>query len=249
MAETRSSPLPAAPKAWDLATDSLRLPVSIIVPTLQEESTIEGLLDHLSTLGAGEILLVDGGSTDRTVELARKFAGVRILQTRPGRALQMNAGAKASTGAVLLFLHADVRLHNRALHAVRSSLADGRTIGGNFDIRYEGADLAAACFTWINRQRRRLGIFYGDSGIFCLRSVFVELGGYQYWPILEDYEFGRRLWKTGKLALLREPIHVSGRRWRQSGLLWTVWTWIVIQGLYLLGFSPHKLARLYRHVR
>jgi hypothetical protein len=128
-------------------------------------------------------------------------------------------------------------------------MQDPKVIGGSFDIRYEGGDRTAAIFTRMNRWRRRCGIFYGDSGIFCRRSAFDALGGYRPWPILEDYEFARRICKAGQVALLDEPIFVSARRWRNSGLLPTLWSWFWVQGLYYAGVSPHRLARMYRHVR
>jgi cellulose synthase/poly-beta-1,6-N-acetylglucosamine synthase-like glycosyltransferase len=161
----------------------------------------------------------------------------------------MNGGARASSGDVLVFLHADVRLGRYGLAPVRDSLRDPDVVGGNFDIRYEGSDWATAIFTRINRWRRRLGVFYGDSGIFCRRKVFEALGGYSPWPILEDYDFARRLRKAGKLALLDEPIWVSDRRWRISGLVPTLWSWFWVQGLYLAGVAPERLAGLYRPVR
>ena len=101
----------------------------------------------------------------------------------------------------------------------------------------------------VNRARRRFGVFYGDSGIFCRRDVFEEFGGYKPYPILEDYEFARRMWKAGKLALLNEPIYVSDRRWRNSSLLRTLWSWFWVQALYLCGVSPERLARMYRNIR
>lgn len=205
---------------------------------------------HVSTARADEIIVVDGNSTDGTKTIAAKFPGIRFLQTdRPCRAVQMNAGGEASSGEVLLFLHCDVRLGPDALNAVRHAMRNPKVLGGSFDIRYEGDDLAAACFSSINRQRRRYGIVYGDSGIFCRRSIFQAFGGYRPWPILEDYEFGRRLWKAGKLAFLPEPIQVSNRRWRKRGLMATLCSWLLIQGLYTLGMSPHRLARLYQVVR
>lgn len=222
--------------------------LSIVIPTYNEETTIGPLLAQLIQSGAEEIVVADGNSADGTAELVRG-AGVSLIRMPACRALQMNAGARASRGDALLFLHADVRLGAGTLVAVRRALDDPSVAGGNLDVVYEGGDLAVACFTHINRLRRRWGVFYGDSGIFCRRAVFEELGGFRPWPILEDYEFARRLWKFGKLALLDTPIYVSARRWKRGGLLATLWAWFLIQGLYTLGVSPRRLARLYQSVR
>jgi len=221
--------------------------ISIIIPVYNEEKAIGGLLETLRTYGADEILVSDGGSVDRTVEIASPHA--RIIHTKTGRAMQMNAAAQCASGDVLLFLHADARLGSTALGVVRQVMADSAFVGGNFDIRYEGDDWTAAAFTQINRWRRRCGIFYGDSGIFCRRSVYSSLDGFVCWPILEDYEFARRLRRAGRLAYLNEPIWVSDRRWRNSGLVPTMASWFFIQALYYAGVPPRHLARLYRHIR
>jgi rSAM/selenodomain-associated transferase 2 len=221
--------------------------VSIVIPTYQEAAIIEGLLSHLEELGAEETIVADGGSTDGTAALAN--ARAKVVTGPACRAIQMNLGAQAARGDILLFLHADVRLGTGALEAMRSAMRDVATLGGNFDVRYDGGGMAARVFSVINRQRRRFGVFYGDSGIFCRRTVFQALGGFQAWPVLEDYDLARRLCRAGKLALLREPIYVSDRRWRTAGLLPTLWAWFWIQGLYLAGVSPHRLARMYRPVR
>jgi rSAM/selenodomain-associated transferase 2 len=221
--------------------------ISIVVPVYNEEAAIGGLLDNLGAQRFGEVIVVDGGSTDRTAELASQR--VRVIRSEIGRAAQMNAGAAAASGETLLFLHADVRLEEGSLDQIRRAMEDAATVGGNFDIRYGGNDWAAGAFTRINRWRRKCGIFYGDSGIFCRRLVFEKLGGYRLWPILEDYDFARRLSKAGRLALLEFPIWVSDRRWRKSGLVPTLWSWLLIQGLYYLGVPPRLLVRLYRHVR
>ncbi len=221
--------------------------ISIIVPVYNEEVAIVRLLDSLDAQSVAEVIVVDGGSTDRTVEIALQRA--HLVRSGLGRAAQMNAGAAAASGKILLFLHADVLLGRGALDQLRLALEDAAAVGGNFDIRYEGKDWAAGAFTRSNRWRRRWGIFYGDSGIFCRRPVFEKLGGYRLWPIMEDYDFARRLSKAGKLAFLDCPIWVSDRRWRSSGLFRTMWSWFLIQGLYSLGVPPHYLARLYRHVR
>jgi rSAM/selenodomain-associated transferase 2 len=221
--------------------------LSIVIPAHNEEATIEELLRQLTECGAEEIIVVDGTSTDRTPEVARGYA--KVLRSARCRAVQMNAGVRAASGELLLFLHADVRLSAGALEAIQGAMQDRTLVGGNLDIRYEGSDLIAAVFTKITRWRRRWGIFYGDSGIFCRRSIFEALGGFRPWPILEDYDMARRLWKAGRLALLDEPIWVSPRRWKNGGLFATLWTWFWIQGLYLAGVSPFRLARFYRHVR
>jgi len=227
--------------------DSGSAAISVVIPTYNEETVIGGLLENLAALAPDEVVVADGSSTDRTVEIAARYA--QVLRLPACRATQMNEGAQASSGDVLLFLHADVRLGPGALAAVRECMRDADIIGGNFDIRYEGEDWVARTFTRINRCRRRFRIFYGDSGIFCRREIFDALGGYRPWPILEDYDFARRLRRAGKLALLAEPIWVSNRRWRQCGLFPTLWSWFWIQGLYLAGVSPQRLVALYRNVR
>ncbi|MGH9397403.1 MAG: TIGR04283 family arsenosugar biosynthesis glycosyltransferase [Terriglobia bacterium] len=221
--------------------------ISIIVPTYNEEEAIGALLENLWQLKPEEIIVADGNSIDHTAEIAAQTA--RVVTSARGRGIQMNAGARESSGDVLLFLHADVRLGPGSLGMIRERMRTPSIVGGNFDVRYQGGDWVADIFTRVNRWRRRVGILYGDSGIFCRRSVFEGLGGYRPWPVLEDYDFVRRLRKAGKLVLLNEPVWVSDRRWRNLGLFRTVWSWFWIQTLYFAGVRPERLAMLYRDTR
>ena len=223
------------------------LRVSVIVPVLNEESTIEGLLTQSWMTSADEVIVVDGGSTDGTASLARKHA--TTLSSAAGRGPQMNAGAAKATGDILLFLHADVRLDASSVEAVRGAFAHSGIVGGCLDVIFDGGDWVARLFTVGYHYRRPLRIIYGDSGIFCRRDVFVELGGYKNIAIMEDYEFARRLWRRGEMALLNAPIFVSDRRWRNAGLFRTWMVWTLIQTLFSLGYPAEKLGRFYKAIR
>lgn len=221
--------------------------ISIVIPTWNEESVLESLLADLNGEEGAEIIVADGGSTDRTREIARRYA--QVVETERNRGRQLNAGAAAAQGDTLLFLHADVRFPRGGLAALRRALADPDVMGGTFSLQYTGDSLASRVFTRVNAWRRAYGIFYGDMGIFVRREVFWRLGGFRPLPVLDDYEFARRLVRAGKTVSLPERLEVSARRWQHGRLVPTMFSWVVIQGLYWLGVSPERLARLYPPVR
>lgn len=227
--------------------------ISVIIPTYNEESTIEGLLRQLRAQGSGcEILVADGASTDRTVALAERTA--RVLVSEPNRGLQLNRAAHQARGDVLLFLHADVHLPVGALAALEQAMADPTVAGGSFSLEFVGDGLPARVFTLIDRWRRPFGIFYGDAGLFVRRLVFERLGGFQEWPVLEDYEFVRRLLKAGRTICLPQRLAASSRRWKAGadgrGRLWrTMAAWFFIQVFFFLRVPPRWLARWYPPVR
>ena len=244
--------------------------ISIIIPTYNEQSQIESMVRSLPAFdGSFEILIADGQSTDRTPQIVAKLQEefpqhLRLVSCERGRAAQLNRGAAEARGETLLFLHADVRLPQAALRNLQTGLARDGVVGGNFDIEFgdiefgnlevDGPKLDHTgfwdkIFSLINRRRRWFGIYYGDSGIFVRREVFDSLHGYRPMPILEDYDFARRLEKAGRTLFLQPPLRVSSRRWRVQGVAATLWSWVVIQGLYLLGVSPERLAGMYKPVR
>jgi rSAM/selenodomain-associated transferase 2 len=222
--------------------------LSIVIPALEEQGTLLAALDALAPLRAGghEVIVVDGGSRDRTLEIARAGADLAFVAPR-GRAAQMNAGAARARGDVLLFLHADSRLPERAA----SAIADAFTRGahwGRFDVTIAGRPrvlkLVAAA---MNARSRVTGIATGDQGIFVERNLFVRVGGYAPIPLMEDVALSRTLKRAaGRPACLAARIVTSGRRWETNGPWRTIFTMWRLRLAYALGVDPATLARQYR---
>jgi rSAM/selenodomain-associated transferase 2 len=223
--------------------------ISIIIPTLNEEATIVRTLTLLQALdGNKDIVVVDGGSEDGTVEQART-CGVPVIEAGRGRGTQMHAGAIASRGDVLWFVHADTVPNVNALSEMERALADPRTAGGNFSVVFSGASRAARQLTAIYPSLRWLGLSYGDAGIFVRRSVYHRAGGFRSYALFEDLDLIRRIKREGRFVHLECAITTSSRRFeeRNFALIWI--HWIALQLLYWIGVSPNRLAQWYRHVR
>ncbi len=229
--------------------------VSVVIPTYNEATSIAAVLDHLKRVrGDFEVLVADGSSTDRTAEMVRELAGayphpLRLVESVRNRALQLNQAVQQANGDPFLFLHADILVPAETVEAVERCLCDRAVIGGNFQIVFEGDTFVESLFTWCYRVRRPFGIYYGDSGIFVRREVFERLGGFKPIPIMDDYEFVRRMERAGRTACLDPPMLVSDRRWRVKGLYSTLFSWVWIQTLYSLGVPAEYLARWYGPVR
>jgi rSAM/selenodomain-associated transferase 2 len=224
--------------------------LSVIVPMLDEESAIA---DTLSALRSGapdaEIVVVDGGSADRSVELARPLCDVLVTSAR-GRAIQMNAGATRATGDVFAFVHADTLVPATFASDIDAALADSRVAGGRFDLRLDDPHpLCRLIGILINLRSRLSRTATGDQAIFVRRNVFQQLGGFPLIPICEDLAFARRMKRSGRVACLRSQVVTSARRWRRRGILRTVLTMWTIRALYLAGVTPARLARIYADVR
>lgn len=222
--------------------------LSIIVPMLNEVAVLPGLLDHLLPLvrTGAEVILVDGGSEDGSVELARS-AGFTVVRAARGRARQMNAGAAKATGDAFLFLHADTRLPAGASQLVEQALAKGATVWGRFDAYIEGPSRWFPVIAWFMNLRSRLsGIATGDQAIFVTREVFTRVGGYPDQPLMEDIELSMRLKRLSRPACLRARVTTSGRRWQSKGVWRTVVLMWSLRFRYFLGTSPEVLARAYQ---
>jgi rSAM/selenodomain-associated transferase 2 len=223
--------------------------VTIIVPTLNEEAYIIATLTALKQLsGEKEILVVDGGSTDGTIRLARS-QHVTVIEAPQGRGPQMHAGALQAAGDVLWFVHADSIPPPGALNEIDRALEDESVVGGNFDLLFDGQSLAARQLTAIYPVLRLLGLCYGDSGIFMRKRVYEQIGGFRPLALFEDLDLLRRLRRAGRFVHLSCSIVTSSRRFEQRNfaLMWMHWT--CLQLLYWCGISPNLLARWYRDVR
>ena len=222
--------------------------LSIIVPILNE---VEGLPDLLTNLlpyqrKGCEVLLVDGGSQDGSAILA-ECAGFTVLATQRGRAKQMNTGASAAHGDILLFLHADTRLPPCADDLVRQALADERRAWGRFDVRIEGKPWLLRVVAFCMNHRSRLtGIATGDQSIFVRRSFFETVEGFPDQPLMEDIALSCRLRRKTLPVCLTSPVTTSGRRWQERGVWRTIFLMWKLRLAYWLGAKPEALARAYR---
>jgi rSAM/selenodomain-associated transferase 2 len=221
--------------------------LSIIVPALNEATGIGAALAALQPLrGRGhDVIVVDGGSEDRTPELARALAD-RVIAAPRGRASQMNAGAAAARGDVVLFLHADSVLPDDADRAVLEGLAITQRLWGRFDVRIEGRHPLLPVIAWSMNFRSRLtGIATGDQAIFAWREAFLRAGGFPAIALMEDVALARALGRLSPPLCLAERVTTSGRRWESRGVLRTIALMWWLRLRYLLGASPDRLARLY----
>lgn len=222
--------------------------VSIIIPTWNEASCIAQTIRELRTQSPREIIVVDGGSTDATVELAKEAD--RVVISAPGRAMQMNVGAAQASGDFLLFLHADCRLEAGAIRCIEKTLARTAILAGCFAMRVEadgwGFRSIDACAT---ARVRCTGVVYGDQGLFLRRADFFRLGGFPRIRFMEDVFFSQRLARRGRVVVVNKKIYVSPRRWQKVGLIsQTLHNW-TLTTLALAGVSPDRLADNYPRVR
>ena len=220
--------------------------VSIVVPVLDEAQTIGPALARLQPLRARghEVIVVDGGSADATVALARPLSD-RILHAARGRASQMNAGAALAQGEVLLFLHADTWLPDGADRLILARLR-ARRAWGRFDVHIRGEHPLLPIIAWAMNLRSRLtGVCTGDQGLFVERRVFVRVGGYPQIELMEDIALSKRLRRIARPLALAARVSTSGRRWEKHGVLRTMLLMWWLRLRYFLGASPARLQRIY----
>src|SRR5262249_36200901 len=221
--------------------------LSIIMPVFNEGEGIAATLDALADLRAlgTEVIVVDGGSRDATIQRARLRAD-RVISAPRGRALQMNAGAAKAAGDVLLFLHADTRLPAHADYVVLKGLERSGRAWGRFDVSIDGrSPLLAVVGRLMNLRSRLTGIATGDQAIFAQRDAFQAVGGFPEIPLMEDVALRKRLKRVSRPLCLAERVVTSGRRWETHGVLSTMVLMWRLRFAYFLGADPKELARQY----
>jgi rSAM/selenodomain-associated transferase 2 len=223
--------------------------LSIIVPVLNESTTIDAALQWLAPLRArgSEVIVVDGGSDDGTPELARGLADRIVLSSR-GRATQMNAGAAVARGDVLLFLHADTHLPINADRLVLDGLTSSKKNWGRFDLRFDEGGVFHLIAFMMNTRSRLTGIATGDQAMFMTRAAFEGLGGFPAITLMEDVAFSSRLKRIGRPLCVASAVITSTRRWRKNGVLATIFLMWRLRLSYFLGADPELLARRYGYL-
>lgn len=219
--------------------------ISVVIPTRNEAPSLGRTLEAALRADGVEVIVADGGSRDDTREIASE-AGAAVLTVPGGRAAQMNAGAEAACGSLLLFLHADTLLPDGYADLVRLALEDPSAVAGAFRFRTDGFGIAIRLAERLaNFRSAALRFPYGDQALFLEKRVFREAGGFPAQPIMEDFELVRRLRRRGRIVNLAEPVLVSARRWKRIGVLRTTFRNQCMIAGYLAGIDPARLYRFY----
>jgi rSAM/selenodomain-associated transferase 2/rSAM/selenodomain-associated transferase 1 len=223
--------------------------ISVVIPTLTEEENLAAMLGRLNGVPNSEVIICDGGRADWRADMA-DAGNVRIVRSKPCRARQMNDGAASADGEIVLFLHADTRLPRGFERHVRYALDLPGVAAGAFALGIDGPGWGLRLIERLaNWRSRRLQMPYGDQGLFLKASVFRGEGGFPEFPIMEDFEFVRRLKKRGRIMVSPAVALTCARRWKRLGILRTTLLNQLIILCYYLGVSPGRLARWYRSER
>jgi len=217
--------------------------LSIIIPTLNEATRVERLLQSLAGLNHIEVIVVDGGSLDSTVLLARLYADI-VIETHAGRAWQMNQGAQIASGDILWFLHADSIIPAHAVKTIDNACK--KKAWGRFDIRLSGKQRLLKWVSFMMNKRSCLTqIATGDQGLFVHADLFHQIGGFPNIPLMEDIAISHRLKRKTRMCCLHSTLTTSSRRWQQNGILKTIILMWSLRLAYTIGISPEILYRIY----
>ena len=222
--------------------------ISVIVPALNEAENIRGCIECIKAEeGDREIIVCDGGSSDSTVQIVRKYEDVILIEAEKCRGAQMNRGAAAAGGEVLLFLHADTKKLGRGWSGeLLSALADESVVGGAFTFEIDNPALRYRLIeSWVKLRCSLFSLPYGDQGIFVRRGIFDGIGGYRDIPLMEDVEIIGRMKNEGRVVILKKSAVTHDRRWVRRGWIRASVSNQMVMLMYKMGIDPHTLARFY----
>ena len=224
--------------------------ISVIVPVLNETKILRRTLGQFRLTDNEEVIVVDGGSNDDTVAVAREFTD-RVFTAKTGRARVMNFGARNAQGDILLFLHADCTLPNDAFNLIRDVLKNKDIAAGAFALRIDDSRMRFRIIEKFSNLRAELSsLIYGDQGMFIRKETFKSIGGFADISLMEDIEISLTLKKTGKIVFVKQPIKASSRRWVEEGVIYTTLRdWISAFSYTFLKISPERLLKYYKYVR
>ncbi|MHC4267245.1 MAG: TIGR04283 family arsenosugar biosynthesis glycosyltransferase [Planctomycetota bacterium] len=215
--------------------------ISIIIPTINEEKIIRQCLETVINIPGIEVIVADGGSTDKTLEIVGQYREIKVVSSEMGRSIQMNKGATCASSNIFLFLHADCVLPRAVILNIQHVFRNSLFVGGAFKIKLLSDKLRYRLIEkGINFRAKIFKLPYGDQGLFVKRSIFESLEGFREMPICEDLDFVCRLKKYGKIIILNEEILSSIRRWRNNGILKTSLRNQLLLASYILGWSSFK---------
>ena len=228
--------------------------ISVIIPTFNEEAVITKTLDAVSRLvNVDEVVIVDGGSSDKTVEIIENYGLKKPFKLinfgEANRGKQLHEGTRHAAHEIFWFLHADTRPTQGCAGEIKKYMRYDSIVGGNFQVLFDGGSRWARFMMWLHPQLQSAGLIYGDSAIFARREIYEKIGGYKPLPILEDADFAKRLKKQGDFRFLTKAVTTSSRRFQQEKFLWTFLKWSAFQSLFWLGVPARTLAKRYKTVK
>ena len=228
--------------------------ISVIIPSLNEEASMKKTLDALSRMvNVNEIIVVDGGSKDQTVEIVERYERIKKLRLvkleNANRGTQLNEGARHAEGDIFWFIHADTRAIQGSGKQIKKFMNYSEVAGGNFEIIFSGEKLRAKFLTWLYPHLRSIGLAYGDSAFFVRKESFNKIGGFRDYPLFEDVDLYKRLRKVGRFVHIKMPVTASSRRFEDRLFIWIFIKWALRQGLYWIGVPPGFLGKYYREIR